>query len=442
MADPFDRLRAGSTPADPPEAFAAELRHRYLAALGGDPVALTGRSDPAGDGPAEQKVTPTMIDLEVPAPRRWRRIALAAATVAAATALVVVVVNGGGDDGTVKVTDTPVSVSDPSTVTTATAPTTNAGSTVTATSPSKLPQIQELSAVGATELDVDRNPTFLTAVDGSVWTTHQFGPLVRRDATTGQLENVVPSLTNGAFVYPPVEGFGSLWITTYLDGVLWRVDPQSGDVIAKIAIPGGLDLGPGTSPSGPAIDASGVWTIAAGSTRSLVHVDATSNSVDRTLALPYPLQSCCVWSVAGELWVETTDDRISRIDPVDGTVLAEIPTAASAGVLVADATDAWVPAVGSGGELELRRIDIATSAIVARVTVSDASQDGDGRQIALGGGFVWATSPDATLVKIDPATNTVVARYGSEPGVGVAVAGDAVWVTVNGSGRAYRLPLD
>ena len=51
--------------------------------------------------------------------------------------------------------------------------------------------------------------------------------------------------------------------------------------------------------------------------------------------------------------------------------------------------------------------------------------------LAAGAGSVWAASPTAaTVARIDPATNTVVARIevGSAP-AGLAVDGDFVWVS-------------
>lgn len=449
MADPLDRLRLDSTPIAPPSDFAADLRRRYLDALDGAVAepADTTPDTPVPDGPStdHHQETTVMETATLAVARRRRPAVFVIVGVAAAIVVVLGLLIAGRDDAEkVDVVDEPA-VETTTTLEASTSTTPASSSTVTAASAapvSSLPAASELTAAGATSVTVERNPTFVGALFGSLWTSHQGGPVTKRDSAGGALQATVPTLVNGPFVYPPVGGFGSVWVGTYLDGFLWRIDPDTAAVMAKVAIPGGLDLGPGSTPSGPAVDTTGVWIIAGGSPRSLVHVDAATNAVDRTLPLPDPLVACCVWSGAGDLWVETTTGKLYRIDPVAGTVLAELPVAAEAGVVVFDEADLWTPGLTAAGKLEIRRVDLATNTVTARVVVSDAPQSGDGRQVAVGGGFVWTTAPDATLVKIDPATNTVVARYGTKPGVGVAVTAGAVWATVNADGIAYRLPLE
>ena len=58
-------------------------------------------------------------------------------------------------------------------------------------------------------------------------------------------------------------------------------------------------------------------------------------------------------------------------------------------------------------------------------------------------GAVWVTeASNARLVKIDPATNAVVARYSPTAGSGsVAADGDNVWVSAHDHDVVYRLPL-
>jgi hypothetical protein len=61
--------------------------------------------------------------------------------------------------------------------------------------------------------------------------------------------------------------------------------------------------------------------------------------------------------------------------------------------------------------------------------------------VSVGGGFVWVSTPEATVVKIDPGTDTVVARYGKDASVGIAFGGDAVWTTDASGRKATRLAV-
>ena len=69
---------------------------------------------------------------------------------------------------------------------------------------------------------------------------------------------------------------------------------------------------------------------------------------------------------------------------------------------------------------------------------------GSGRgDIAVGGGYVWARISDALIAQIDPATDTVVARYGPATSSGSVDADDqAVWVSDYLAQTVWRLPLD
>ena len=96
----------------------------------------------------------------------------------------------------------------------------------------------------------------------------------------------------------------------------------------------------------------------------------------------------------------------------------------------------WVAV--SGG---LVRLDPATGTVVARI--------GTGHRpwgVAVGEGAVWAGDlNDGTVAKVDPATNTVVWRVtlntsmGQGSPVGVAAGGGSVWAADNSSDEVWRL---
>ena len=85
-------------------------------------------------------------------------------------------------------------------------------------------------------------------------------------------------------------------------------------------------------------------------------------------------------------------------------------------------------------------IDPSTNAVKHTIVVSEYPIDGG--DIAVGGGFVWARVSDAAVAQIDPATTTVVARYGSRVGSGsVAADSDAVWISAHDVTTVWRVPL-
>jgi streptogramin lyase len=91
------------------------------------------------------------------------------------------------------------------------------------------------------------------------------------------------------------------------------------------------------------------------------------------------------------------------------------------------------------GDGSVSRVDSAGT-VVATIRVSDVPiQGGD---IAVGGGSIWVRTEQDLVVRIDPATNTVSARYGPPSGSGSVTAdADAAWITAHDTSSLYRLPL-
>ena len=175
----------------------------------------------------------------------------------------------------------------------------------------------------------------------------------------------------------------------------------------------------------------------------------------------------------GQLWALSGGTSIIRVDPLTGQVLQEF-TGVSGFNIAVDGTTAWVSDAGH----TVDRVDLETGEIVASVDVPPgpgelivfegdvwvacdeggvvARIDGDTNTViatidagwrpvnlAGGEGAVWVRNYDTRLLRIDPATNTVVATVvtrnegvAGPPDTGVAVGGGSAWIVVsNGIGR-------
>jgi hypothetical protein len=76
---------------------------------------------------------------------------------------------------------------------------------------------------------------------------------------------------------------------------------------------------------------------------------------------------------------------------------------------------------------------------VATIKVSGAPIVGG--DITASAGGVWARATDPMLAHIDPATNTLVERFGPTARIGsVAVDDSAIWVSAHDAGAVWRLP--
>ncbi|HET7449069.1 MAG TPA: hypothetical protein VFJ78_00595 [Gaiellaceae bacterium] len=135
--------------------------------------------------------------------------------------------------------------------------------------------------------------------------------------------------------------------------------------------------------------------------------------------------SCGLAYGAGSLWIEDTNSNtISRVSVATGRRIKAIPV----GNQPYDATfaygSAWTTSYSDG---DLERIDPAKNAAVRKWKLSSA--------IGVVGAFgsVWATGLDGVL-RIDPATNAVLATIPVRAGAGwTAASSDAIWVTTGES---------
>ncbi len=184
----------------------------------------------------------------------------------------------------------------------------------------------------------------------------------------------------------------------------------------------------------------------------------------------------------GSLWVVNyKPDRVSRVDPATGTVLADVPLGGKACLGIVVTIDrVWVPTCG---KVVLNAVDPVTNRVVTRrslpITVSVegsfafaggsfwlpvTGRDSSSRAVAridphtgavqrlisvargsealvAGYGAVWAASSGTDVVlKIDPVRNRVTSRIAVGPSPKFMAVGEgAVWVQNRGDGSVSRV---
>jgi len=134
---------------------------------------------------------------------------------------------------------------------------------------------------------------------------------------------------------------------------------------------------------------------------------------------------------ADAVWVGSTGpDAVNRIDPATNTLAASVvvPGRPCAG-LAAGSGSLWVPLCGP--KPALARIDLATGRVLAVLDIGPAAPESG---IAAGPDAVWLIiDKSATLVRIDPADNSVRQRIAVPAGSFNPLYSDGiVWVTQAG----------
>jgi YVTN family beta-propeller protein len=304
------------------------------------------------------------------------------------------------------------------------------GSTAVSAPAASLPSISDLEAEGATRVEDLGEPDWLVLAGGSAWAAGVGKGVGRLDGKTGKLLSSVD-------VPVPIclamdAGFKSVWVGSCGTPVISRIDPRTAKVVATIA----LSVEDLAHESSLAAGEGGVWALSSGAETNLVKIDPKTNTVAATY--PMPPGAAAVRAAFGALWItDANTNMLLRVDPQDGTVKKEIPVGQVPRFLAVGADGVWVLNQADGS---VSHVDPATDTVVATIPVDDGRVDGG--DIAVGGGAVWARVTSSLVAKIDPRSDSVVARYGLPAGSGsVAADGRAVWISAHDVSSVWRLPL-
>lgn len=256
---------------------------------------------------------------------------------------------------------------------------------------------------------------FITVDGKSVWVTN--AGRVERWTRRGKRAEIAMAHPCGAMAILA----GSLWVADCKDRTLNRIDLKTAQRVAVIA----TGIGSPNGELNVVAGAGSVWV--ASDTKGLIaRVDPDSNQVVASIAVD-PDSTYLAFGF-GALWaVSGSHQLIQKIDPVTNTVVARTALGQQPGFLVAGEGGVWVQEQGDG---TVARIDPATGAVSGRVKVDSSLKYGD---IDAGGGKVWLrTTAGQTFVVIDAATMAIEARVGKESGSGaLRITPKGVWTTAH-----------
>jgi len=255
---------------------------------------------------------------------------------------------------------------------------------------------------------------FLVVDGDTVWTTND--GRVEQWSTEGKLASVAVPKPCGTMAI----AFGSLWVANCKDGDVYRIDPATATVVARIAA--------GVGPSGELNVVAGAGSIWAPSETSglIARIDPAVNDVVATIRVADGASYQAFGYDA--LWVASgKSGSLQRIDPEGNAVTHTVALGNTPGFLAAGEGAVWIQEQGDG---TVARIDPATVAVTARIKVGDNLKWGD---IDTGGGKVWLrTTDDQMFAVIDPRTLTVVARHGKASGSGaLRYTTSGVWTSAH-----------
>lgn len=238
--------------------------------------------------------------------------------------------------------------------------------------------------------------------------------------TTGIVtEGVVASVFSTQFT-TVADGDG--WRPNADDGMVTRVDGETGDIVAEIPV-GDPDV-PGANPDPQSLttDPSGQVWATVNSTEAAVRIDPAMNEVVESVPVGFPPYGIAVTDT--DIWVTGFEEHlVVRLDRATGQEVARLTDQTSPTAIVAAHGSIWVANHRSGNVV---RIDPATNAVVGTVATAGSLEG-----MAASADAVWVAGNSARkVVRIDAATLETVDVPFEINVYGVSVGPDGVWAAM------------
>ena len=223
-----------------------------------------------------------------------------------------------------------------------------------------------------------------------------------------------------------IVAFGTLWVPNCGAQSVTRHDMKANKVTATLPI-GAADL-----VTGLAATADSVWMFT-DNKATLSRIDPIENTVVGEMRLPASCNSVAYGE--SSLWVACpAEDKVFRIDPATNLVVNRIEVSASPRSVAFGAGSVWVLCEKEG---KIERIDPKTSKVIKTIELLVPNAGGS---IAYGGGFLWVTQTGFPITRIDTTSEKerVAQQFRGEGGGILAVSTGAIWLADPAKGTVQK----
>lgn len=245
------------------------------------------------------------------------------------------------------------------------------------------------------------------------------------DAVAHALDRINPKSSEPKFLEPvagvnkpcggTVSAFGSLWIPDCESRAVVRVDAKTFKPTGTYSF-GALQAFPSI-----AATADSVWMFT-DSKMTLSRIDPVENAVVAEVRLPVGCNGLVVGE--GSLWTGCSENnKVLRVNPATAVVERAIEGCEQPRAVAFGERSIWAWCRKSG---KLARIDPKTNKVSATIDVGVPGEDG---QISIGEGSVWLTLPGFPITRVDPQSDRVVQQFYGPGGGAILSGGGFVWLS-------------
>jgi virginiamycin B lyase len=289
----------------------------------------------------------------------------------------------------------------------------------------KTPGVQIPFASLKAEAEFSVAPPWIIFADSPLLPDSSKDALDKIDAKANKLGDPIAGLSKPCG--GGVSAFTSLWVPTCGDKTLSRVDTKAGKVTKKLAV------GTGNVAPSVAASADSIWAFTDDKT-TLSRIDPEQDTVVAEIRLPAGCNSLTFGETA--LWVTCpSENRVLRINPETNQVEKHIETSELPKALVIGEGSVWVLCEMEG---KIERIDPKNNKISKTI---DLGAPAIGGGIADGLGSLWVTMRGFPLTRIDTTTDKekVVQQFYGEGGGAIQIGLGSLWLSNLPNGTLWRI---
>ena len=260
-------------------------------------------------------------------------------------------------------------------------------------------------------LSVPGGPFGMASDGTNMWVACQIGNTVDKfDLATQTLQDTIAG-DGSPFDVASIDS--TLWVVDNFPGAVSRIDETNDSVVATISVPANR------YPTGFAFDGTFIW-VPDNYGDNVLKIDPSTNAIVDSIAIG--AESWGVVFDGSHIWASAYGSNyVAEIDPATDAVIANVTVSTYPMFLAFDGTDVWVSGFISD---TLDRIDPATGTVVASIPFGGGIYN-----IMSANGFIWLTTLNGSVLKIDPATNATVDSVAVPNPYGIAFDGTNVWVS-------------
>ena len=282
------------------------------------------------------------------------------------------------------------------------------------------------ASVSTTSVSAGPLSSVSSAVDTSVPVAAVTPAVVSVAETTKSMASAEPSIVATIPVADGLDAIatadGRVWVASQSGTEIVAIDEASNTIVGHIPRSDTRAMTVDLNPAGSPTDPRPLYVCSAVDT---VKIDTRRAKIVETY--PYGCSHGIVVG-SGAIWIES-DTQLVELGP-SGDLVATVPIQAGSWGVGAAAESIWIVS-GSSGSSTVTRINSGSHDTIATIALP-----GNARNIVATDTAVWVTTQPSdnakdttSLVRIDPATNTIADRYSEGTGgIGLDMSGRYLWV--------------